>query len=99
MICLNVCVQVAFGSPAAATLQRGDIITKIGNYDARDVRHQDAQTLFKNSGTGIKVVVQRYENENINFIEVIIYETSFIMLICNQIMLMMIFGNAFNCHV
>jgi S1-C subfamily serine protease len=40
-------------------LQRGDIITKVGNYDARDIRHQDAQTLFKNAGNNIRVVVQR----------------------------------------
>ncbi|GLV41366.1 Z band alternatively spliced PDZ-motif protein 66 [Carabus blaptoides fortunei] len=51
--------KVNFGSPVTNNLQSGDIISKIGNYDARDVRHQDAQNLFKNAGTNIKVVVQR----------------------------------------
>ncbi|KAJ3657047.1 hypothetical protein Zmor_016082 [Zophobas morio] len=51
--------RVGFGSPSNGVLQRGDIITKVGNYDARDIRHQDAQTLFKNAGTNIRVVVQR----------------------------------------
>ncbi|XP_045470416.1 PDZ and LIM domain protein 3 isoform X1 [Harmonia axyridis] len=51
--------RVGFGSPADGVLQRGDIITKVGNYDSRDIRHQDAQNLFKNSGSNIRVVVQR----------------------------------------
>jgi hypothetical protein len=51
--------RVGFGSPSDGVLQRGDIITKVGNYDARDIRHQDAQTLFKNAGNNIRVVVQR----------------------------------------
>ncbi|KAK9870491.1 hypothetical protein WA026_008049 [Henosepilachna vigintioctopunctata] len=51
--------KVGFGSPADGVLQRGDIISKIGNYDARDIRHQDAQTLFKNSGNNVRIVVQR----------------------------------------
>ncbi|XP_068905559.1 PDZ and LIM domain protein Zasp isoform X5 [Tenebrio molitor] len=51
--------KVGFGSPSDGVLQRGDIITKVGNYDARDIRHQDAQTLFKNAGNNIRVVVQR----------------------------------------
>ncbi|XP_044750404.1 PDZ and LIM domain protein Zasp isoform X3 [Coccinella septempunctata] len=51
--------RVGFGSPADGVLQRGDIISKVGNYDARDIRHQDAQNLFKNSGNNIRVVVQR----------------------------------------
>nr|CAH7739723.1 unnamed protein product [Callosobruchus chinensis] len=51
--------RVSFGCPVQNVLQRGDIITKVGNYDARDIRHQDAQTLFKNAGTCIQVVVQR----------------------------------------
>ncbi|KAK9722303.1 protein of unknown function (DUF4749) [Popillia japonica] len=51
--------RVTFGSKSDGVLQRGDVITKIGSYDARDVRHQDAQTLFNNAGNTIRVVVQR----------------------------------------
>lgn len=38
---------------------RGDIITKIQDYDARDIRHSDAQSLFKSAGNTIKLVVHR----------------------------------------
>lgn len=41
-------------------LQRGDVIKKIDEYDARDVRHVDAQNLLQNSET-IKLVVERSE--------------------------------------
>ncbi|XP_044266978.1 PDZ and LIM domain protein Zasp isoform X5 [Tribolium madens] len=58
--------RVGFGSPSDGVLQRGDIITKVGNYDARDIRHQDAQTLFKNAGNNIRVVVQRENNPRHN---------------------------------
>ncbi|XP_030746726.1 uncharacterized protein LOC115875414 isoform X4 [Sitophilus oryzae] len=51
--------NVSFGSPAQGVLQRGDIITKVGNYDSRDIRHQDAQNLFRDAGNNIRVVVQR----------------------------------------
>ncbi|CAH0557621.1 unnamed protein product [Brassicogethes aeneus] len=51
--------RVGFGSPVEGTLHRGDIITKVGSYDSRDIRHQDAQNLFRNAGNNIKVVVQR----------------------------------------
>jgi hypothetical protein len=51
--------RVAFNSPAQGALQRGDIITKVGNYDSRDIRHQDAQNLFKNAGNNVRLVVQR----------------------------------------
>lgn len=51
--------KVGFGSPAEGVLHRGDIISKVGNYDSRDIRHQDAQSLFKNAGNNIRVVVQR----------------------------------------
>lgn len=51
--------RVGFGSPVDGTLQRGDIITKIGNFDSRDIPHQDAQNLFQNAGNNIRVVVQR----------------------------------------
>lgn len=47
------------GSPAQGQLQRGDIITKIHDYDARDIRHVDAQSLFRSSGNEIKLVVHR----------------------------------------
>ncbi|CAH1109191.1 unnamed protein product [Psylliodes chrysocephalus] len=50
--------RVGFGSPVEGVLHRGDIITKVGNYDSRDIRHQDAQNLFK-GGNNIRVVVQR----------------------------------------
>ncbi|XP_018332742.1 uncharacterized protein LOC108742180 isoform X3 [Agrilus planipennis] len=51
--------KVGFGTPAANHLQRGDIITKINNYDSRDIRQQDARNLFRNSDNEIKVAVQR----------------------------------------
>ncbi|XP_055700832.1 PDZ and LIM domain protein 2 isoform X12 [Phlebotomus papatasi] len=51
--------KVTLGSPAYGELVRGDIITKIQDYDSRDLRHEDAQHLFKNAGNKIKVVVQR----------------------------------------
>ncbi|XP_072401457.1 PDZ and LIM domain protein 3 isoform X3 [Diabrotica undecimpunctata] len=51
--------KVGFGSSVEGVLHRGDIITKVGNYDSRDIRHQDAQNLFKNAGNNIQVVVQR----------------------------------------
>ncbi|XP_011690069.1 PREDICTED: PDZ and LIM domain protein 3 isoform X5 [Wasmannia auropunctata] len=54
------------GTPIVVTrseneaLQRGDMIKKIDDYDARDVRHVDAQNLLQNSDT-IKLVVERYK--------------------------------------
>lgn len=53
-------LKVAYGSPAHDELIRGDVIKKINEYDCRDIRHDDAQNLFKNAGNQIKVVVQRY---------------------------------------
>lgn len=41
-------------------MRRGDIIKKIADYDARDLRHEDAQNLFRNAGNTISLVVQRY---------------------------------------
>lgn len=38
---------------------RGDIIAKIRDYDARDVSHADAETLFRNAGNEIKIVIHR----------------------------------------
>ncbi|XP_076385180.1 PDZ_signaling and DUF4749 domain-containing protein Zasp66 isoform X7 [Megachile rotundata] len=54
------------GTPIVVTrseneaLQRGDVIKKIDDYDARDVRHVDAQNLLQNSES-IKLVVERSE--------------------------------------
>ncbi|XP_045493733.1 uncharacterized protein LOC123692911 isoform X2 [Colias croceus] len=51
--------KVTPGTPAGRDLARGDIIAKIDDYDARDLRHEDAQNLFKNAQNQIKLVVQR----------------------------------------
>ncbi|CAK1553542.1 unnamed protein product [Leptosia nina] len=51
--------RVTPGTPAGRDLTRGDIIAKIDDYDARDLRHEDAQNLFKNAKNQIKLVVQR----------------------------------------
>lgn len=47
------------GSPAQGELLRGDVITKIQDYDARDIRHADAQSLFRSAGNEIRLVVHR----------------------------------------
>ncbi|XP_046665057.1 PDZ and LIM domain protein 3 isoform X8 [Homalodisca vitripennis] len=54
-----VITKVQPGSPAEGVVQRGDLVRKVADYDSRDVRHQDVQTLFKNSGNSIKLVVSR----------------------------------------
>lgn len=46
-------------SPAQEELLRGDIITKIEDYDARDLTHQDAQRLFRQAEGQIKLVIRR----------------------------------------
>lgn len=51
--------QVQSGSPAQGELQRGDVITKIEDYDSRDIRHSDAQMMFKTAGNEIRLVVHR----------------------------------------
>ncbi|XP_075970440.1 PDZ_signaling and DUF4749 domain-containing protein Zasp66 isoform X2 [Anticarsia gemmatalis] len=51
--------KVTPGAPAGRELIRGDIIAKIDDYDARDLRHEDAQNLFKNAQKQIRIVVQR----------------------------------------
>ncbi|XP_062530988.1 PDZ and LIM domain protein 3 isoform X14 [Bombyx mori] len=51
--------RVTPGTPAGRDLVRGDIIAKIDDYDARDLRHEDAQNLFKNAPNQIKLVIQR----------------------------------------
>jgi len=58
------CVMILFGqaqdgSPAGGELRRGDKGKKIAEYDARDLRHEDAQTLFRNAGNTISLVIQR----------------------------------------
>ena len=57
---LIVCLQVQVGTPSEGQLRRGDIIRKIEDYDARDLRHEDAQNLFTKAGNQISLVVQRY---------------------------------------
>ncbi|EZA59107.1 PDZ and LIM domain protein Zasp [Ooceraea biroi] len=58
------------GAPIVVTrseneaLQRGDVIKKIDDYDARDVRHVDAQNLLQNSET-IKLVIERSEPSSV----------------------------------
>ncbi len=47
------------GSPAEGELHRGDVIRKINEYDSRDLRHKDAQVLFRNAGNTIDLVVIR----------------------------------------
>lgn len=51
--------RVQVNSPAQPELLRGDIITKIDQYDARDLTHNDAQNLFRNAGNQIKVTIRR----------------------------------------
>uniref|UniRef100_A0A182MQT5 PDZ domain-containing protein n=1 Tax=Anopheles culicifacies TaxID=139723 RepID=A0A182MQT5_9DIPT len=50
---------VQVNTPAEPELLRGDVITKIDQYDARDLSHYDAQNLFRNAGNQIKVTVRR----------------------------------------
>ena len=51
--------QVQNNSPAQRELLRGDIITKVEDYDARDLRHEDAQMLFRTQDNKIRLVVRR----------------------------------------
>ncbi|XP_017863907.1 PREDICTED: uncharacterized protein LOC108614341 isoform X2 [Drosophila arizonae] len=51
--------RVQVGSPSYGELLRGDIIAKIGEYDARDLSHADAQQLFRGAGNEIRLVVHR----------------------------------------
>ncbi|KAL9906318.1 uncharacterized protein LOC119638013 isoform X4 [Glossina fuscipes] len=51
--------RVQVGTPAYGEVLRGDIIAKIGEYDARDLSHADAQTLFRTAGNEIRIVVRR----------------------------------------
>ncbi|XP_065352152.1 PDZ and LIM domain protein 7 isoform X8 [Cloeon dipterum] len=47
------------GTPSEGELKPGDVITKIGDRDARHLSHNDAQHLFKNAGNNITLQVQR----------------------------------------
>jgi hypothetical protein len=40
-------------------LIRGDILTKVEDFDARDLRHEDAQMLFRTQDNQIRLVVRR----------------------------------------
>lgn len=51
--------KVQLGSPAYGEVLRGDIVTKIGEYDSRDISHHDAQMLFRTAGNEIRIVVSR----------------------------------------
>ncbi|XP_035905993.1 LIM domain-binding protein 3 isoform X4 [Anopheles stephensi] len=51
--------RVQVNTPAQPELLRGDVITKIDQYDARDLTHNDAQNLFRNAGNQIRVTVRR----------------------------------------
>ncbi|XP_055619776.1 PDZ and LIM domain protein Zasp isoform X5 [Toxorhynchites rutilus septentrionalis] len=51
--------RVQVNSPAQKELLRGDIITKIDQYDARDLTHNDAQNLFRDASNQIKVTIRR----------------------------------------
>ncbi|XP_065203178.1 PDZ and LIM domain protein 3 isoform X2 [Planococcus citri] len=57
--CPLVVTKVIVGSPSDGVLQKGDVIRKIANYDARDLRHSDALNLFKNAGGSVPVVIER----------------------------------------
>ncbi|XP_070494843.1 PDZ and LIM domain protein 3 isoform X3 [Chironomus tepperi] len=52
-------IRVHPNSPAERELMRGDIITKVEDYDARDLRHEDAQMLFRTQDNKIRLVVRR----------------------------------------
>lgn len=52
-------MQVLPGTPSHGRLVRGDVISKIQEYDARDMRNIDAQNLFRSACNRIRVVVHR----------------------------------------
>ncbi|CRK96113.1 CLUMA_CG009547, isoform C [Clunio marinus] len=52
-------IRVQPDSPAQRELIRGDIITKVEDYDARDLRHEDANLLFRTQDNKIRLVVRR----------------------------------------
>lgn len=47
------------GSPGDNKLINGDEIRKIGDYDARDITHQNVYNLFQKAGTAINLVIRR----------------------------------------
>ncbi|XP_043592466.1 uncharacterized protein LOC122572021 isoform X10 [Bombus pyrosoma] len=61
--------SVEFSYSENETLQRGDVIKKIDDYDTRDVRHVDAQNLLQNSES-IRLVVERSEPSNASRINI-----------------------------
>lgn len=52
-------LQVHPNSPAQKELLRGDIITKVDEYDGRDISHKDAEMLFRTADNKIRLVVRR----------------------------------------
>jgi len=64
IIANNVRAMICLQSENEA-LQKGDMIKKIDDYDARDVRHVDAQNLLQNSET-IKLVIERSEPSRVS---------------------------------
>ena len=56
---LNCYLQVHPNSPAQKELLRGDIITKVDEYDGRDISHKDAEMLFRTADNKIRLVVRR----------------------------------------
>ncbi|XP_073970716.1 PDZ_signaling and DUF4749 domain-containing protein Zasp66 isoform X3 [Rhodnius prolixus] len=58
-----VITRAVAGTPAEGNVKPGDEILQIGDYDARDIRHQDAQAMFKNAGNTIRLVIYRQGGE------------------------------------
>ncbi|CAO1368047.1 unnamed protein product [Diamesa serratosioi] len=52
-------IRVHPNSPAQKELLRGDIITKVDEYDGRDISHKDAEMLFRTADNKIRLVVRR----------------------------------------
>ncbi|XP_014248908.1 PDZ and LIM domain protein 3 isoform X2 [Cimex lectularius] len=52
------------GTPAEGFVKPGDEVLQIGDYDSRDITHQDAQSLFKNAGNSIRLVIHRVGSEH-----------------------------------
>ncbi|KAK6620569.1 hypothetical protein RUM43_010861 [Polyplax serrata] len=54
--------KVLPGSPGDKKLKEGDEITKIEDYDARDITHLNVYYLFQKAGTSIKLAIKRKAN-------------------------------------
>lgn len=52
-------LQALAGTPSEGELKPGDVITKIGERDARHLSHKDAQKLITNAGNNITFQVER----------------------------------------